>query len=59
MGKRKKDEAKVKGITITVKEELGKLPPLLGSRSELTEILTNLIFNAVEAMPDGGKGSVG
>jgi len=57
MGKREKDEAK--GITITVKEELGKLPPLLGSRSELTEILTNLIFNAVEAMPDGGKGSVG
>jgi len=50
-----KDEAEAKGITITIKEKLEKLPPLLGSRSELTEVLTNLIFNAVEAMPDGGR----
>jgi len=50
-----KDEAEAKGITITIKEELGKLPPLLGNESELMEVLTNLIFNAVEAMPDGGR----
>lgn len=29
-----KDEAEAKGTTIKIKEELGKLPPLLGSRSE-------------------------
>jgi len=50
-----KDEAEAEGVTITIKEKLEKLPPLLGSRSELTEVLTNLIFNAVEAMPDGGR----
>jgi len=27
MGKRKKDEDEAKGTTITLKEELGKLPP--------------------------------
>lgn len=50
-----KDEPEAKGVTIKMKEELGKLPPLLGNRSELMEVLTNLIFNAVEAMPDGGR----
>jgi len=50
-----KDEAEAKGITIKIKEELGKLPPLLGSRSELMEVLTNFIFNALEAMPEGGE----
>ncbi|MFQ6065769.1 MAG: PAS domain S-box protein [bacterium] len=50
-----KDEAEAKGITIKIKEKLGKLPPLLGNPSELTEVLTNLIFNAVEAMRKGGE----
>lgn len=30
------------------------LPPLLADGSELREMLTNLIFNAVDAMPKGG-----
>ncbi|MCK4420067.1 PAS domain S-box protein, partial [Candidatus Aerophobetes bacterium] len=50
-----KDEPEAKGITIEMKEKLEKLPPLLGSRSELMEVLTNLIFNAVEAMRKGGE----
>ncbi len=50
-----KDEAEAKGVTITVEEKLRKLAPLLGNESELMEVLTNLIFNAVEAMPDGGR----
>ncbi|GAH35521.1 unnamed protein product, partial [marine sediment metagenome] len=41
-----KDEAEARGTTIKIKEKLGKLPLLLGSRSELMEVLTNLIFNA-------------
>ncbi len=50
-----KDEAEAKGVTIRIKEELGKLPLLLGNRSELMEVSTNLIFNALEAMPGGGE----
>jgi len=50
-----KDEAQAKGITIRMKEELGKLPPLLGSGPELMEVLTNLIFNAVESMREEGE----
>ncbi|MFQ6067782.1 MAG: PAS domain S-box protein, partial [bacterium] len=50
-----KDEAEGKGITIRIREELGKLPFIWGSISELKEVLTNLIFNALEAMPQGGE----
>jgi len=34
---------------------LGDLPMILGNPSELREVLTNIIFNAVDAMPEGGK----
>ena len=50
-----KDEAEAKGITIRIKEKLGKLPSILGSRSGLMEVLTNLIFNALESMSEGGE----
>ena len=50
-----KDEAGAKGIRIKIKEELGELPALWGSRSELMEVLTNLIFNALDAMSKGGE----
>jgi len=50
-----KDEAEAKGITIRIKEKLGKLPSILGSRSGLMEVLTNLIFNALESMSKGGE----
>jgi signal transduction histidine kinase len=53
-----KDEAEARGTTIKIKEELGKLPLLLGSRSELIEVLTNLIFNALDAMRQGGEISI-
>jgi len=50
-----KDEAEAKGITIRIKEKLGKPPSILGSRSELMEVLTNLMFNSVESMREGGE----
>jgi CheY-like chemotaxis protein/anti-sigma regulatory factor (Ser/Thr protein kinase) len=43
------------GIVITVKTELTpELPNVPGIESEIREALTNLIINAVDAMPSGG-----
>lgn len=49
------NEAKAKGITIDVQKMLSSLPFVAGSTSELREVLTNLINNAIDAMPKGGK----
>jgi CheY-like chemotaxis protein/anti-sigma regulatory factor (Ser/Thr protein kinase) len=32
-----------------------EIPPVTGDTSELREVITSLIFNAIEAMPEGGK----
>lgn len=45
---------KAAGVPIRVQTELGEIPALWGDPAELREVLTNLIFNAVEAMPQGG-----
>lgn len=50
-----KDMARRDGATITVKTELADTPPIImGKDNELREVMVNLIFNAVDAMPDGG-----
>jgi signal transduction histidine kinase/CheY-like chemotaxis protein len=49
-----KGQALADGRTIIVKVELAKPPPISGNPAELREVATNLIFNAVDAMPDGG-----
>jgi GAF domain-containing protein/CheY-like chemotaxis protein len=49
-----KDIPQQQGISINVKTELASLPAVPGEASELRELLTNLIFNAVDAMPHGG-----
>ena len=44
----------VAGRKIEVELDLEKLSPVSGNPAELREALTNLIFNAVDAMPAGG-----
>ncbi|HEX8312141.1 MAG TPA: response regulator [Chthoniobacteraceae bacterium] len=49
-----KYQALARGQTVTISLELEKVPLILGNPAELREVATNLIFNAVDAMPDGG-----
>ena len=49
-----KDYALAEGRKIVVTLDLGKVPAILGNASDLREIATNLVFNAVDAMPQGG-----
>jgi PAS domain S-box-containing protein len=49
-----KDQAQANGATVEVVLDLDPVPPVSGEESGLREVLTNLIFNAVDAMPNGG-----
>jgi PAS domain S-box-containing protein len=49
------DMPKEQGLVIQVQTELGAgLPDIMGSQSELRDAVTNLVLNAVDAMPGGG-----
>jgi signal transduction histidine kinase len=44
-----------RGVVIDVKTDLSPdLPAIQGAESEIRDALTNLVFNAVDAMPEGG-----
>ena len=49
------DPARPSGTEIVIEAELQNLPIIRGNPAELREMMTNLIFNAVDAMPNGGK----
>ncbi|MFQ5804755.1 MAG: ATP-binding protein, partial [Candidatus Methylomirabilales bacterium] len=49
-----KDQALASGITIDTETHLQNVPHVAGNEAEVREVLTNLIFNAVDAMPEGG-----
>jgi CheY-like chemotaxis protein/anti-sigma regulatory factor (Ser/Thr protein kinase) len=47
--------AQERGVVIKMQTELAPdLPAIMASESEIREALINLVFNAVDAMPDGG-----
>lgn len=50
-----KDEAEKKGIQIDIVKECQDVPLVSGNASELKDVLINVIFNSVEAMPTGGR----
>ncbi|HMI31999.1 MAG TPA: ATP-binding protein, partial [Candidatus Limnocylindrales bacterium] len=49
-----KDQALAKGVSIDVRTDLAGTPLVSGNESDLREMLTNMIFNSVDAMPAGG-----
>jgi len=49
------DSAHVSGIQYSVTTQYEPILPVAGVSSELREVFTNIIFNALDAMPSGGK----
>jgi CheY-like chemotaxis protein len=47
--------AQQRGVVIEIRTELMAETPIVGVESEIREALINLIFNAVDAMPSGGR----
>ena len=50
-----KNQATSEGRTVEIESELQATRSVDGRASEVDEVLTNLIFNAVDAMPEGGR----
>ena len=48
------EEPLSRGVTIELRTDLAEVPAILGDGPELREVFTNLILNAVDAMPEGG-----
>jgi GAF domain-containing protein/CheY-like chemotaxis protein len=49
-----RQEPRSRGVTVEVRTAFGAPPRIAGDASEMREALTNLILNAVDAMPEGG-----
>jgi signal transduction histidine kinase/ActR/RegA family two-component response regulator/uncharacterized membrane protein affecting hemolysin expression len=49
------DMPQERGVVVKLETQLApQLPDIMGADSEIRDALTNLIFNAVDAMPEGG-----
>lgn len=49
-----KEEMGLKGVLINIKSEFRDMPPVQCIRAQVKEVLTNIILNAVDALPEGG-----
>ena len=50
-----KSEFEGRDVTLEVEADTPLVPPVLGNPAELREVFTNLVLNAVDAMPSGGS----
>ena len=49
-----KDQAQANGVHLTIKTELANIPTISGNEAELREMLFNVVFNAIDAIPSFG-----
>jgi len=49
-----REEMRSRGVAVEAQTSFGNLPTVAGDPAELREAMTNLILNAVDAMPTGG-----
>jgi CheY-like chemotaxis protein/anti-sigma regulatory factor (Ser/Thr protein kinase) len=49
-----REETRSRGVAVDVQTSLASVPGVAGDPAELREAMTNLILNAVDAMPEGG-----
>jgi CheY-like chemotaxis protein len=49
-----KDQAQAKGVYLTMRTELQNIPTIAGNEAELREVLFNVVFNAIDAIPEQG-----
>lgn len=54
-----KDQAEARNIQITLDLCVDSNSRVMGDQSELREVLINMVFNAVDAMPKGGRLTLG
>lgn len=50
-----KDRAEASNVQITLDLQIRSKAKVMGDESELREVLVNMVFNAVDAMPQGGN----
>ena len=50
-----KDRAEASNVQISLDLQIRSKAKVMGDESELREVLVNMVFNAVDAMPDGGQ----
>ena len=53
-----RDESRSRSLGVHIEAELGEVRPIVGTLQELSQAVSNLIFNSVEAMPAGGRVTV-